>query len=81
MYDKIDITVVPAALGLTGVQQSCHATPIVTDDDRYAQMPEWEAVIEGVTGSLVYRRDDIDSLAGAIRYWYGRISDAPDRVA
>jgi hypothetical protein len=45
-----------------------YGVPVVSNDDADSQMPEWEAIIPGKTGSY-YRNGDIASLASAIEYW------------
>ena len=64
-YEAVDVTVVPAAAGLTVIQSLSQGVPVVTDDDEYGQMPEAEAVVEGVTGGR-YRKGDVDELASTI---------------
>lgn len=64
-YKDLDATVVPQAIGLTAIQSLGFGVPAISDDDRYSQMPEWEAIVPGVTGEL-YVRDDAASLADAV---------------
>lgn len=64
-YRAIDITVVPRAIGLTAIQSLSYGVPAVSDDDVFAQMPEWEAIIPGRTGAT-YAKHDAGSLAEAI---------------
>jgi hypothetical protein len=45
-----------------------YGVPVITHSDADDQMPEWEAIIPGVTGAL-FTRDDVASLASAIREW------------
>lgn len=78
VYRHMSVTVVPAAIGLTAIQSLSHGVPVISDDDRYAQMPEWEAIIEGVTGGT-YRSGDVSSLATTITSWLDRMeSEAAD---
>jgi glycosyltransferase involved in cell wall biosynthesis len=80
VYDALDVTVVPAAAGLTVIQSLAHGVPVVTDDDRFGQMPEAEAVIEDQTGSR-YRAGDVSALALAIDEWVERVRVAPERTS
>jgi len=81
IYEHLDVTVVPCAAGLTAIQSLHHGTPVITDDDEYGQMPEAEAVIDGVTGSR-YRANDVQALADAIsRRLAGEELDAEDLQA
>lgn len=68
VYDAIDVTVLPTLAGLTVIQSLAHGTPVVTHDNPYEQVPEFEAIHEGKTGSL-YRYGDLHSLAQKIKMW------------
>lgn len=65
VYRKLDVTVLPERAGLTVMQSLTYGTPVVTVDDPYHQVPEFRAVIPGVTGVL-YPRGNVDALARAI---------------
>lgn len=80
VYDALDVTVVPAAAGLTVIQSLAHGVPVVTDDDAYGQMPEAEAVVENRTGSR-YPRGDVSALADAIADWISRVAEEQDTIA
>jgi glycosyltransferase involved in cell wall biosynthesis len=60
--------VAPGKVGLTAMTALAYGTPVVTHDDPDDQMPEWEAVIPGKTGST-FRKNDIKDLARAIGVW------------
>ncbi len=64
-YGDLDVTVVPQAVGLTAIQSLGYGVPVISDDDVYGQMPEWESIVPGVTGDL-YRHGDPEDLAEAI---------------
>lgn len=66
VYEFLDITIVPAAVGLTAIQSMTHGVPVISNDSAYTQMPEWESINPGITGEL-FTEDDADSLAQAIR--------------
>ena len=68
LYTSIQVTVVPSAVGLTAIQSMHHGVPVVTDSDAHSQMPEWEAVRDGVTGGLFVPGDYVD-LADEISRW------------
>ena len=44
-------------------------TPCITHNDFPYQMPEFEAIKEGVTGSY-FERDNVNDLAGQIDRWF-----------
>jgi len=69
VYEVLDITVVPAAVGLTAIQSMQHGVPVVSNDAAYSQMPEWESIKPGITGEL-FEQDNVYALAEAI----GRIA-------
>lgn len=63
-----NVTVAPGKVGLTAMHSMAYGIPVVTHGDHENQMPEFEAVIPGKTGSL-FQLGDIDSLAAAISPW------------
>lgn len=63
-----DLTVSPGKIGLTAMHSLGYGTPAITHDNLDQQMPEVEALTDGVTGSL-FRCDDASSLAAAISDW------------
>ncbi len=66
-----NVTVAPGKVGLTAMQSLAFGTPVITHDEADDQMPEWEAIIPGRNGSL-FRRNDADALAQAMRPWLTR---------
>ncbi len=67
-YAHACVTVIPGAAGLTAVQSISFGVPVITHDDPEHQMPEFEAVVPGVTGDFFQFGDPRD-LAGVIRRW------------
>lgn len=63
-----NVTVAPGKVGLTAMHSMAYGIPVVTHGDHENQMPEFEAVVPGKTGSL-FRLGDIDDLADAIEPW------------
>lgn len=63
-----DLTVSPGKIGLTAMHTLMYGTPAITHDDLDHQMPEVEALTDGVTGAL-FRHDDVESLASTIDKW------------
>lgn len=80
VYDRLDITVVPSAVGLTAVQSLSFGVPVISDDDRLSQMPEWDSIIPGVTGE-VFRSADARSLADAVEKVRLRCVQSPAQTA
>lgn len=73
VYQDLTVTVVPKAAGLTVLQSLQAGTPVVTIADPLQQMPEFEAIEDGVTGSLVDEAD-AESIAGACAEWIERLA-------
>ena len=70
-----DICVAPGEVGLTAMHSLVYGTPVITHDNFLFQMPEYEAIIEGKTGSL-YEYGSNDSLIEKIKQW---MEDEKDR--
>lgn len=71
-----NVTVAPGKVGLTAMHSLAYGTPVVTHGDADHQMPEWEAITPGITGGF-FLRDDVDSLAQAIKPWLGQVGTSP----
>lgn len=62
------VTVSPGKVGLTAMHSLMYGTPVITHDNDDDQMPEVEAIREGITGGR-FRQNDPKSLAGVISTW------------
>jgi glycosyltransferase involved in cell wall biosynthesis len=62
------VTVSPGEVGLTCMHSLGYGVPVITHGDPSRQMPEWEAIIPGVTGDL-FEPDDVGDLAKKIDRW------------
>ena len=62
------MTVSPGMTGLTSIHSCAYGTPVITHDDPWNQMPEWEIVHEGVSGSF-HKHEDLGTLITAIEKW------------
>lgn len=60
-----DLSVVPSGAGLSVMHSMVYGTPVIIHDDLSMHFPEWEAVIEGMTGYF-YKYDDVDDLSRVI---------------
>ncbi len=63
-----DLCVAPGNIGLTAIHAMTFGCPCISHNDFKWQMPEFEAIKEGVTGSF-FKKDDIESLSNAIHNW------------
>ena len=71
VYARSLVTVIPSAAGLTVLQSLRFGRPVITHDNMYAQVPECEAIVPGLTGEL-YRFDDLLSLKDVMARWMDR---------
>ena len=74
---RADLTVSPGKVGLTAMHSLQYGTPVITHDNDDEQMPEVEAIVNGVTGAR-FRQNDASDLALVIRTW---LSSDRDRAA
>ena len=63
-----DICVSPGNVGLTAMHAMTFGTPVITHNNFVRQMPEFEAIEEGVTGAF-FTEGSADSLADCIGQW------------
>lgn len=63
-----NVTVAPGKVGLTAMHSMAYGVPVVTHSNADSQMPEAEAVVPGVTGSL-FSEEDVAGLARSIAPW------------
>lgn len=69
-----DLCVSPGNVGLTAMHAMTFGCPVVSNDNFSAQMPEYEAIVDGVTGTF-FKENDIESLAEAIQRWLSGVTD------
>ena len=69
-----DLCVSPGNVGLTAMHSLVFGTPVLTHDNFPYQMPEFESIKEGETGSY-FRYNDVDSLAQKIDEWFASSCD------
>lgn len=74
-----DLCVSPGNVGLTAMHAMVFGCPVLTHDNFPYQMPEFEAIIDGVTGAF-FKYDDIDSLSSKIDEWFSENSQKRELV-
>lgn len=79
MIYNADLCVSPGNVGLTAMHSMVFGTPVITHNDFPHQMPEFEAIHEGVTGSF-YEYGNVDSLANNIVKWFADHQGRRDEV-
>lgn len=62
------VCVSPGNVGLTCIHALSYGTPIITNNNFAKQMPEFEAIKEGVTGDF-FEENNIEDLADKIKKW------------
>lgn len=74
-----DLCVSPGNVGLTAIHSLVFGTPVATHDNFVEQMPEFEAIKDGYTGTF-FRYHDSVSIACAIKKWFDEFKDERDIV-
>lgn len=74
-----DLCVSPGNVGLTAMHVMVYGTPVLTHNDFPHQMPEFESIHEGETGTF-FERGNVGSLAKAIESWFSEKSGSRDKV-
>ena len=69
MIYNADLCVSPGNIGLTAMHSLVFGTPAITHDDFPHQMPEFEAIKDGETGTF-FKNGNVDSLAEGIVRWF-----------
>jgi glycosyltransferase involved in cell wall biosynthesis len=62
------LTAMPGEVGLTCMHSLGYGVPVVTHNDATRQMPEFEAIVAGVTGDL-FEPEDVEDLAEKLDRW------------
>ena len=71
-----NVCVAPGMVGLTAMHALAFGVPVVSHGNPEAQMPEFESIVPGVTGSL-FTEGDVRSLADAIAPWIATPNISP----
>lgn len=69
-----DVCVSPGNIGLTCIHVLSYGTPVITNDNFNTQMPEFEAVIDGGTGTF-FKEGNTHDLANKIDIWVSKTED------
>ena len=64
-----DLCVSPGNVGLTSIHAMMFGTPVITHDDFSMQMPEFEVIQRGKTGSF-FEYGNVENLADVISEWF-----------
>ncbi len=63
-----DVCISPGDVGLTAIHSLTYGTPVITHNNPYDQMPEFEAITPDVTGAF-FEYSSTDSLTDTIMKW------------
>lgn len=66
-----DLCVSPGNVGLTAMHSLAYGTPVITHGNLSKQMPEFEAILENVTGSF-FTEDSVHDLSEKIKIWISK---------
>lgn len=69
-----DLCVSPGNVGLTAMHVMVFGTPVATHDNFPYQMPEFEAIHEGETGTF-FKYNDVGSIVDKIDLWFSSCRD------
>jgi glycosyltransferase involved in cell wall biosynthesis len=77
LYKSADLTVSPGKVGLTAMHSMAYGTPVISHGNFDHQMPEYEAIVPGVTGEL-FVENSSDDLARVILRWFDEHPAKPE---
>jgi glycosyltransferase involved in cell wall biosynthesis len=69
LISLMKVIVSPGEVGLTAIHSLSFGVPVITHNRFDMQMPEYEAVVEGVTGGFFEYDNPIQSLIEKLDYW------------
>lgn len=73
------VCVSPGNVGLTAIHSLTFGCPVVTHDNFTMQMPEFEAIKEGVTGSF-FKENDPNDLTSKIELWIAKKAEEREQA-
>lgn len=79
LYKASDLTVSPGKVGLTAMHSMAYGTPVISHGNLDHQMPEFEAIVPGLTGEF-FQENSLESLAATIRTWFAQHPVKPERA-
>ena len=74
-----DLCVSPGNIGLTAIHVMMFGCPAITNNDFNHQMPEFETIHDGITGTF-FNSSDSSSLADSISRWFAMHNNDRDNV-
>lgn len=74
-----DLCVSPGNVGLTAIHSLTFGTPVLTHDNYKNQMPEFESIKEGITGTF-FKMGNVESLVDKIFTWFSENYSKRERI-
>ncbi|WP_228409832.1 glycosyltransferase family 4 protein [Chryseobacterium sp. T16E-39] len=68
LINNADLCISPGNVGLTAMHSLVYGTPVITHSNFKNQMPEFEAIVPGVSGDF-FVEDSLDDLKSKIKDW------------
>lgn len=78
-YHCADMSVSPGKIGLTAMHSMTYGTPVISHNNLDKQMPEFEAIVPGMTGDL-FEYNDVKDLSITIEKWLFAKTKRPEII-
>jgi glycosyltransferase involved in cell wall biosynthesis len=79
LYKASDLAVSPGKVGLSAMHSMAYGTPMISHNNFDHQMPEFEAIVPGVTGDF-FEENSSDALAEVMVKWFEEHPIKPERA-
>ena len=73
------MSVSPGKIGLTAMHSMTYGTPVISHNNLDKQMPEFEAIVPGMTGDL-FEYNDVKDLSITIEKWLFAKTKRPEII-
>jgi len=74
-----DVCISPGNVGLTAMHSLMYGTPVITHNNPFDQMPEFEAITQGETG-MFFEQGSVESLTETIYTWLQLNQNKRDQI-
>jgi glycosyltransferase involved in cell wall biosynthesis len=78
-FFNADMCVSPGEVGLTGIHSMSFGTPVITHNNFSEQMPEFEAIIPGITGDF-FEQGNAADLKKVIQNWLDKYPEKTETI-
>jgi glycosyltransferase involved in cell wall biosynthesis len=80
LMQLMNVVVSPGEVGLTAIHSLSYGVPVITHNRFDKQMPEYEAIIEGVTGAFFDYENPVENLMVILKVWLFNKSKMQSRL-